>query len=223
MLTDLFYTVNFSLSIIASLIGLPAALLTTTILYIHRPYHNIANLLKCNTLVSMIVFMILVLISAIHGLREDWTGSQFACSFRAYCYTVMCMIICCSYAVQAISRLFYAVLYRYRFLQTRRVHWILIVVSWMFSFLVQTCPFVFDKDFYGFELESRVCLGTTNRPLASLYSVVLAFVVPVGTILAIYTVIIYRVRQSGLRVRAFANNSADPTTMKYDSITECQT
>ena len=206
MPTNFFFTINLSFSILAAFTGLLTAFLTTTIIYIHRPCHTVANLIQCNTLVSMIVFMILVLISAIHGLREDWTASQFACSFRAYCYTVMCMIICCSYAVQAISRLFYAVLYRYRFLQTWRVHWILIVASWMLSFLVQTGPFVFDKEFYGFELESRVCLGTTNRPLASLYSTSLGFLIPVSILTGIYVVIIRHVRQSSLRIHAFATN-----------------
>ena len=213
MLTDLFYTVNFSISLIASSIGLPAAILTTTIIYVHRPYHNIPNLLKCNTLASMIVFMILVFISAIFGLREDWARYQTACSFRAYCYTTVCMIICSSYSIQAISRLFYTVLYRYRFLQTWRVHWILIISSWLISFLAQAGPFVVDKNFYNLELESRFCVGTTQKPFISLFCILFAFVVPLGTILIIYAIIIYHVRQSGLRVHAFAARSTDPTAM----------
>ena len=213
MLTDLFYTVNFSLCIIAALIGLPPAILTTTIIYIHRPCHNIPNLLRCNTLVSMIVFMILVLISAVHGLREDWARSQFACSFRAYCYSVMCMVICSSYSIQAISRLFYAVLYQYKSLHTWRVHYIMIITSWIFSFITQSVPFISDKGFFTLDLESRVCVGTTNRPLTSTFSLTLAFIMPMGTIMAVYTVIIYRVRQSGLRVRAFATNRTIPVTM----------
>ena len=213
MLTDLFYTVNLSLCIIAALIGLPPALLTITIIRIHRPCHNIPNLLKCNTLMSMIIYMILVLISTIVGLRKDWARCQIACPFRGYCFTVMCMIICSSYSVQAISRLFYAVLYQYRFLQTWRVHWILIIGSWIFSIVTQTIPFFFDKQFYGLEVESRLCLGTTNRPITATYSLLLAFIIPVGTIVAVYTVIIYRVRQSSLRVRAFASKRTDSTTM----------
>ena len=213
MLSDLFYTVNFSLCIIAALIGLPPALLTITIIRIHRPCHNIPNLLKCNSLVSMSAFMILVLIAAIFGLREDWACYQVACSFRAYCYSVVCTVICCSYSIQAISRLFYAVLYRYRFLQTWRVHWILIIGSWLFSIVTQSVPFFFDKAFYALEVESRLCSGTTNRPFTSMYSLLLAFIMPVGTIVAVYIVIIYRVRQSSLRVRAFAGNRATHTRL----------
>jgi hypothetical protein len=213
MLTELFYTVNFSVCIIAALIGLPPAILTTTIIYIHRPCHNIPNLLRCNTLVGMILFMILMLISAVHGLREDWARSQFACSLRGYCYSVTCMIICSSYSIQAISRFFYAVLYQFKSLHTWRVHWILIITSWILSIVGQSVPLIFDRDFYTLELESRLCLGTTKRPLASTYALLLAFIMPVGSIMVIYAVIIYRVRRSGLRVQAFVANRRNPVTM----------
>ena len=213
MLTNLFYIINFSLSLFASLTGLLAAFLTITIIYVHRPYHNIPNLVKCNSLASMSAFMILVFISAIFGLHEDWARYQTACSFRAYCYTTVCMIICSSYSIQAISRLFYTVLYRYRFLQTWRVHWFLIISSWITSFLVQTAPFVFDKDFFDLEKESRMCVGTTHRSSASLYCTVIAFLIPFGSIVIIYAIIIYRVRQSSRRVRSLATNPVDSTVM----------
>ena len=79
MLPDLFYTINFSLSIIASIIAL--------------------------TSIATILYYSLNLTSVIYGLHDNWAYHQSACAFHAYCYTTLCAAICYSYSIQAVSRL----------------------------------------------------------------------------------------------------------------------
>lgn len=109
MLSNLFYTVNFALSIVASIIALMFAFLLIIIDVVNKQCHTVANLLTCNTTVAIIFYTITVLQSNILGLREDGLYYQPACTFRAYCLVMACATICYSYSIQPISRLFFAV------------------------------------------------------------------------------------------------------------------
>lgn len=150
----------------------------------------------------MMVHSILVLISSILGLSDDNDHFQPACVFRAYCFAIACSLICSSIAIQAISRFFYAVLYRYKFLHTWKTHWYLIIISWLTSILTQALNFTFPDGFFVFEKESRWCIGTTQKPAASLYCATMALLVPVNVMLVVYSIIFHRIRQSTRRVRA---------------------
>lgn len=203
MLPNLFYTINFSVAIVLTTVSLCVGTLLTMIVLFHRRCQTILNLLRCNTVVTMMVHSILILISSIFGLGEDWSHFQPACLFRAYCFASACSLICHSIAIQSVSRLFYAVLYRYKFLLTWKAHWYLIILSWFVSLSTQLLNFVFPDGFFVFELESRTCIGTTRKPIASLYCAIMALVIPVKIMFVVYSIILCRVRQSTRRVRAF--------------------
>ena len=217
MLSNLFFTINFSLAILLTIVSLSAGSFLIIIVIIHRRCQTIMNLLRCNTIVTMMFHSILVLISSIFGLNENWLDDQPVCIFRAYCFAVACTLICHSIAIQSVSRLFYAVLYRYKFLLTWKAHWYLIIISWFFSIFTQLFNFIFPDGFFVFEKESRTCIGTTRKPAASLYCAIMALVVPIKLMFAVYSIILYRIRQSTRRVRAFniqmkTTNLIDPVT-----------
>jgi hypothetical protein len=161
MLTNLFYTINFSLAIVVSIIALIFAFLTIIIFVINRQCRTISNLLACNTAIAVIFYYILNLFSSIYGLREDESYNQPACIFRGYCYTASCTAICYSYLIHAISRLFSAVFYNHRSLLTWSVHWLMIIINWFICITSPIVPiFVYGR--YRLEQESHLCIATTK-------------------------------------------------------------
>ena len=168
-----------------------------------RKCHTILILLRCNTICTMIAFSIFSLTTAIFGIYDEFFDFQPACKFRGYYFAVTTTALCYSYAVQAVSRLFYTVLYRFKFLTTWKAHWYLIFINWFISFLIHVIIYLLDNDFFVYERESRWCVATTKKPITAVFFVLIALMVPVTAMLTIYGVIFSRIRQSTLRVQAF--------------------
>lgn len=211
MLSDLFYTVNFILSIIISIIGFIAGTSMIVIVLMHRRCQTILNLLKCNTIFTMIIYLLIVLISSILGMNKRWSYSQPACSIRAFVFNTICAIICYSYAIQAISRLFYAVFYQFKYLITWKTHWYLIIFSWFLCIIVQLIMYLISNDLLTYEEASRWCLISTQKPITSLCSIITALLIPVNIMLIVYMIIFYRIRQSTRRVHAFTTQHLTKT------------
>lgn len=203
MLSNLFYTINFSLAIVASTIGLIFCFLIIIIIFIDCQLHTIANLLTCNTVSTLIIYSILVLISSINGLYEDWYSHQPACIFRAYCYTMISATICYSYLIQAISRLFYVIFYKYKYLQTWRVHCIMVIINWVIGNIIPIIMLLMNSNAFGQEEESGLCIAISKLSLVSIFNVITSFVIPVSIVAIIYGIILYHARQSSRRVTGF--------------------
>jgi hypothetical protein len=212
MLSSLFYIVNFSLLIIVSVVGIIFACLTLTIVIIDRKCHTTTNLFLCNTSVAIICIFILHLIDFAYSLPDNWVNYQPACGFRAYIASMLCAVICYSYSIQALSRLFSVVFYKYKYLQASRVHWLMIIISWLISILTSIVPF-FYHNAYGLEQESRMCTNTTKIFFTSLYSVVIDFVIPLNIVTVIYGIIFHYARQSTRRVVTFISNTTKISTL----------
>lgn len=124
-----FFPVNYWLTIASAIIGLTLCLLIIMIVLTHRECHNFTNVLTCNTCVVVVLYFIFQIVTSIFALRQYWQYHQPACVFRAYCSLALCATLCYSYSIQAISRLFFAIFYKHRFLLTWRTHWLLIIVN----------------------------------------------------------------------------------------------
>jgi len=203
MLPNIFYIINFSISIFASSISLSAGFLMIIIVIINRQCRTITSMMMCNTAAATIIYSILQLISAGYGLRNDWFSYQPACLFRLYCYNGVCIAVCGSYAVQSISRLFFSVLYKHQYLLSWRIHCYLIIANYLLT-IVGPIPLVFMKNGCGLEPESRLCTVTTKVFSASMWAVTIAYLIPLSIVTIIYGIILYRARQSTRRVGAFA-------------------
>jgi hypothetical protein len=217
MLPNLFYTINFSVSIIASIIALIFAFLILLIVIINRHCRTIANLLTCNTSIATILYYLLNITSVTFSLRDDWAYHQPACTFRAYCYTTLCAAICYSYSIQAISRLFFTVFFKHKCLQTWYIHWMMIITSWLISILMPIIPFFFEHG-YGLEVEAHLCVPSTKIFFTSIFYVIIAFVIPLNIVTIIYTIIFYYVRQSTRRVIGFISNTTTMTITTNNTI-----
>jgi hypothetical protein len=160
-------------------------------------------MMMCNTAAATIIYSILQIISAGYGLQDDWFSNQPACLFRAYCYNVVCIAVCGSYAVQSISRLFFSVLYKHKYLLSWRIHWYLIIANYLLT-MIGPIPLVLMKNGCGLEPESRLCTVTTKVFSASMWAVTIAYLIPLSIVTIVYGIIFNRARQSTRRVGAFA-------------------
>ena len=165
---QLFYAINFTLAIVVSILGVIAGMTMIVIVICKRQCHTILILLRCNTICTMIVFSIFSLTTAIFGIYDGFAPVQPACVFIGCCFAAFATALCYSYAVQAISRLFYTVLYRYKFLLTWKTHWYLIFINWFVSFGIQAILYWLDHDLFTYERESRWCIATTQKPVTAL-------------------------------------------------------
>lgn len=211
MLTNTFYVVLFSLSITASIIALIFSCVTIMTIILNRQCHNVTNLLICNTSGIVIIYSICHFSTAIYGLREDWALNQPACIFRGYFFLVLAVALCYSYSIQAISRLFFVVLYKYKRLLTCSTHWIIIILSWILSILFPIEP-LFFQGAYIYETESRICLLTSQKFSTAIYSIITTFMIPFLIIGTAYMKILYTIRQSTRRIQPIVlSNQTDKT------------
>jgi hypothetical protein len=211
MLSDLFFIINYSVTITASVISLTLCFLIIITVITHRQCRDVANLLTCNTCVAIGLYFIARIITAIFALPGDWKYHQPACAFRGYCSLALCAAFCYSYSIQAISRLFFAVFYKHRYLLTFRTHWILIIINWLISIIISILPF-FVQNGFEFEQESRSCVVTPSIPSVAFYTVITVFIIPLNTVTIVHGIIFRRVQQSGRRVTHFVSTGTTAAT-----------
>lgn len=164
----------------------------------------------CNTAAATIIYSIFLLASSVYGLRDDWFSYQPACIFRSFFYVGICIAVCVSYAIQSISRLFFAVLYTHKYLLSWRIHRYLIIVNYLLS-IFGIIPLVFMKNGCGLEVESRLCLVTTKVFSASMWTVTMAYLIPLSIVIFVYGIIFYHTRQSTRRVGGLASHRTSNT------------
>lgn len=206
MLSQLFFTIDFAFSIAVSAIGLIFSLIMIGIIAARRQCRTITNLTTCNMIVFVAAYCICSIVSSMIGFREDWALRQFGCVFRAFCYLMIPASISYSYLIQAVSRLFFTVLCKHKYLATYRVHWCLIASNWIIGVLVSIVPFFFDATFV-YEEESRLCVLTSKNFPISIYAISIAFVIPLNSSMVIYNVIFHHARRSSRRIAPSTSNT----------------
>lgn len=65
MLSDMFYVVNFSLSILTSIFGMVVSISMIVIIATHRPLRTVTNLLTCNTSMTILIYFINILTASV--------------------------------------------------------------------------------------------------------------------------------------------------------------
>ena len=219
MLTDLFYILNFTFAIVTSIVGLVFILIVIVTVATDQACRNPSNLLLCNTCTIVSTYMINNLIVSVYGFHEDWALHQPWCAFRGYCFLMSCACICYSYLIQAVSRVFFIVFYKRKYLLTFRAHWYLILFNWIIGILIAIEPIFLENGFI-YERESRLCTLTTKTVATSFYGVAVAFVVPLGIAAGVYTMIFIKARQSSQRVGILnpTASRAPSANMKRESV-----
>ena len=116
------------------------------------------------------------------------TSSDWSCRIRGYLYYVTLNLVIYSYITQAISRLFWTVLYRHRSLLTMKCHIYLVIFQIGISFILPL-PSIITKDivFRPFKL----CVVAMKYKIHVFYLLTIGCIIPFLTIAVLYA-IIYR-------------------------------
>ncbi|CAF0901400.1 unnamed protein product [Adineta steineri] len=171
----------------------------------------------CNSSVATIFHAIIIIIGSIYGFREDTAINAPSCALRAYFYLVSLTAICYSKAIQAMSHLFFSVLYKHRFLLTWRMHRILIIINWIIAFIV-CVPLIFIDANDSFEIESRSCILSTKIYVFAFCMANISCLFPYGIIAIVVVIIIIHIRRSTRRVQAIRENSPNTTQKRRREI-----
>lgn len=174
-------------SFLSMIISIIICLIILLIIYLTRNLHTPTNLLICNTCFCALLYSIILTANSIliymPSISADWP-----CRIRGYLSYVTLHLVIYSYIIQAISRLFWTVLYKYRALLTNRSHIYLILSHFSFSFLIPSSTII-TKDivFRPF----KTCSVSMDNRLHVFYLLFTGYILPLSLAIILYT-IIYR-------------------------------
>ena len=196
---NLFFLINSSLCLFVVTLNF---LLNSWIIFLichQRTLRTIANILIANLSIAAVSYSILAFIACFYNLREEWAYEQDGCTLRAFLIVVSLAAVCYSCAVQALSRLFFALYYQHRFLLRWPVHWLMIVSAWIISVLIGLVPLQ-TKNGLMFERESRVCAVPSRTLSVASFCIVTIYLIPLSVVILVYVLILLHVRRSTRRL-----------------------
>ncbi|CAF1670090.1 unnamed protein product, partial [Didymodactylos carnosus] len=137
---------------------------------LHRSCRSVLALLSSNSCLAGLIFSSVQLSNAILLLREDILLTPVRshyCQVRSYLMYVSGSLLYYSYSAQSISRLFYVVFYKQKFLLTYRVHYGLIAIQWILGFLLPLSILTTGRVQY--QLETSQCFIKIRNVSQTLY------------------------------------------------------
>lgn len=185
-------TVVFSLFLTCVSISIILSFGIILLIIFTKPLHSSMNLLVCNTCLDTILYIIMTIIN-MSLFYFEIRMSNWRCRIQAYLHYVALNLVAYSYFIQALSRLFYTVFYKKRFLLNYKSHIILIICQTIFSFIL-SLPSIVTKDIIY--RPRKLCL----IPMKHIYHVCLFLISVYGILLfsfiIIYTIIYRKVTRS---------------------------
>jgi hypothetical protein len=188
---DIFFII---IGIIFIIILLIATFFSSTIVIIiicnwHSHCRSVSNLLTVNSCIAFLVFSITVSIQVpyLFQSNEKENDDRYTtfCRIRAYLFLFTCVTKVLSYFIQAVSRYFITILYKHKQLLTYRVNVIMIILNWIVGLIIAS-GFLISPVALQYEPESRLCILTSKVFHTSFTLMVVAFVIPVSIIVALY-------------------------------------
>jgi hypothetical protein len=111
------------------------SLLTLTIV-LHRPFRTLSNLLTANSSAAIFSYSVLFIGQLLLAKDSKDSRKEPTCIILSYLTATSADAICYSYLVTAISQYFFNIRHRNRYLLTFRVHFSMIIASWLISCLL---------------------------------------------------------------------------------------
>ena len=172
------------LSIIISSVVCLIVLIST---YVTPNLHTPTNLLICNTCLSSVCY---AMISTVNSLifYIQLVSSDWSCRIRGYLTYVCLNLVIYSYTIQAISRLFWTVLYRRRYLLTFKCHIYMITIQISLAFLLPFTGLVTNDIVYR---PFKICGVSMKNRIHAFYLLSVIYIIPLLSVLILYK-IIYR-------------------------------
>jgi hypothetical protein len=195
MIDQSFFTIIGIIFTIFSIIIITfsSTVITIIIYYWRSECRSTANLLVCNSCAGLLFYAITLSIQIPfvfqnNTLNNDEMNTRF-CKIRSFIATYATLMKSYSYLVMAISCFFITILYKYRILLSFRIHWIVIITSWIFSGIITAGTFISPLA-NAYEPESGLCFLTTKHFATSFTVVILVFLMTLGIIIILYGIIL---------------------------------
>jgi hypothetical protein len=171
--------------------------LTTLIIIIRhwrRQCRSVVNLLTANQCVALLVYVVTSFIQTPSVMQricfEAPEPNPLVCRVYACLAIFGNGVITSSCVVQAMSRFFITILYKYRILLTYRTNWIMIISVWIGSGLFSSI-LLFVPRAYQYEPESLFCTLTTHNFETSFIGSVIILVSLLILMTTLYGMILY--------------------------------
>jgi len=187
----------FGLFLFSVFISILLLLIIIYLIFSTKTLFTPTNVLVCNTCVTTFLY----LITAIVEISIFYYGiiiSDFWCKTQAYLNFVFLTSLMYSYVIQAISRLFFTMFYKYRYLLNYKCHFMLIICQVILSFLIPL-PNIITQNI-GFR-PLKLCINPMKYLFQVFYFYTFLFFIPFIVVIIIYIVILRRAIQSSLNVQ----------------------
>ena len=188
-----------------------------------NPLHTVRHLLMCNTSIASTIYCIVQLMNYFVLIFLPSETSDIGCRWRAYfAYMTICAVTY-SYLIQAISRLFIALLSKsYRWLATFKAHYCLILVQWCTAVLLPL-PAIITKDIYF--RPHALCWVPLKNSAHVTYTYMAYYMLPALSISVIYCLIYYRVKtatkHAAIEIRSLNSEKRDLELLRNILILIC--
>ncbi len=180
---------SVSISILLSLIIIYLILSTKTLF-------TPTNVLVCNTCVTTFFFLITSIVE-ISVFYYGIVTSDFWCKIQAYLNFIFLTSLIYSYVIQAISRLFFTMFYKYRYLLNYKCHFMLIICQVIISCLIPL-PNIITQAIEFRPL--KLCITPMKYLFQVFFFHIFLFFIPFIVVTIIYIMILRRAIQSSLNV-----------------------
>ena len=131
----------------------------------YRSCRSVLTLLSANSCVAGLIFNGVQLLNALLLFRDDiylsTVNNNQYCEVRTYLMHVSGSLLYYSYCVQSISRLFFVVFYRRRFLLSYHVHFILIAIQWSLGLMLPMS--ILTSSHRQYQTETSQCFITIQN------------------------------------------------------------
>ncbi len=155
------------------------------------------NLLVCNTCLDTILYIIIAIMNISLFYFEIYM-SDWWCRIQAYLYYTTLNFVAYSYFIQALSRLFFTLFYKHRFLLNYRSHIILIICQTFISFVLPLPSIISNHIIFR---PRKLCVIPKEYTLHVVYFLASTFGILFVLCIIIYTIIYRQVTRSALAIR----------------------
>ncbi|CAF1242433.1 unnamed protein product [Adineta ricciae] len=172
------------------------ALIILILIPFNKQLRTVTHLLICNTCISSILYCCSQSNSYVYLLFFPSYTSDISCKWRAYFNYMSIVAVVYSYLLQAISRLFFAVLStRYRWLTSFKAHFIMLIINWIIVLIIPL-PAILTNDIYF--RPGYLCWIPIKFMIHIAYSIIAYYLLPVTIIVTIYIRIYRRIKRSAM-------------------------
>ena len=202
------YYIVCSLSAGFGLISIILSLIIIIIIRRTKPrLHTVRHLLICNTCIGSIVYCIIQTINYIILIFLPWISSDISCRWRGYFGYVSISAATYSYLVQAISRLLFSVFStKYPWVITFKVHYILILIHWIFILIIPLSAIITHDIYFR---PGLLCWVPMKYFIHVLYTAFAYYVLPIISIMIIYVYIYQRIQNIKKRTELIRNTTSE--------------